>query len=289
MQALEAELNDRQAGLRTRIGELRSRREAVEASGDIATHRLEAEQRKRALDEALRRWVVCRLAEGLFADTLKEYERSHVPEVIRSAGERFARVTGGRYQAVHALEGGRLRVTTGEDAVLDAGDLSRGTQEQLYLVVRLGLVDSFSKQSESLPLVLDDVLMNSDPERQEGLIRALVDAGRDHQTIVLTCHPLASAAIRRQAPGAQVVRLARLAGIVGSAGAGTRVVAASVAASASTEVAAAAEAGGEPGGEPGAVDARLCAQARRCGNTPTGWAAARSVKSWGSRRGSCGR
>lgn len=210
LSAWEAGLNDREEGLRTRVGALRSRREALEVSGDVARHRLETERCKQVLAEALRRWVVCRLADALIGDTLKEYERSHVPEVVRSASERFARVTGGRYRSVQALEGGRLRVTTGEDAVLNAADLSRGTQEQLYLVVRLGLVDSFSRQSESLPLILDDVLVNSDPERQEGLIRALVDASDDHQTIVLTCHPQATAAIQRQAPGAQVVRLGRI-------------------------------------------------------------------------------
>ncbi len=214
---LEARLNDRESGLRMQLGELRSRREALEVSGDIARHRLLAGQRGKELAEALRRWVVCRLADGLIGDTLKEYERRHVPEVIRSASERFARITGGRYQSVHAVEGGRFRVATGPDAVLDAGQLSRGTQEQLYLVVRLGLVDSFSRQSASLPLVLDDVLVNADPERREGLIRVLVDASQDHQTIVLTCHPEVSAAIRRQAPGAQVLGLERISGPVSTA------------------------------------------------------------------------
>jgi|GEM_PF-3297964 len=267
LRTLEAELNDREGGLRARVGELRTRRVALEGSADIARHRLEAEQRKRALGEALRRWVVCRLADGLIGDTLKEYERSHVPEVIRSASERFARVTRGRYQAVHALEGGVLRVATGGDAVLDAGHLSRGTQEQLYLVVRLGLVDSFSRQSESLPLVLDDVLVNSDPERQEGLIRALVDAARDHQTIVLTCHPHASAAILREAPGAQLVRLGRIAG----AGAGMAV---GRAVGTGRSAVAAAAGAGEAGAEAEAGATRADAEVAAAAEAGAGAAAA---------------
>ncbi len=207
---LDARLNDREDGLRTRLGEVRARRATLEASADIPTNRLRAEELKTALTQQIRRWILFRLAEDLIGDTLKEYERTHVPNVLRSASARFAAVTTDRYRNVQAGDKGHLRVHTADDDVLDAGVLSRGTQEQLYFVVRLGLADSFAEQSASLPLVLDDVLVNADPERRAGVVRVLAEASRDHQSIVLTCHPDTSAALLANIPDAQVVRLPRI-------------------------------------------------------------------------------
>jgi len=214
--ALEREMNDSESGLHAQLAAARNRRLALEESGDIATLRLQAEQVRSSLSQSLRRWVVCRLADALISDTLQDYERNHVPEVLRSASARFAAVTAGRYGAVRAVEAGRLLVDTAGGDVLDAAGLSRGTQEQLYLVVRLGLVDSFSRQSESLPLILDDVLVNADPERRQGLLRVLVEASRDHQTFLLTCHPEVSASVLAAVPEAQHVVLQRIGASAGT-------------------------------------------------------------------------
>lgn len=223
LQRAEQQLNDTSDGLRTKLGGLRTRRQDLEASGKVATLRLAAEQRKAELAQLVRQLVVHRLADALIGDTLKEYENTHVPDVLRLAAGHLMEVTGGRYVGIHALEKGQLRVATAGNDVLDSALLSQGTQEQLYFVVRLGLVDSFAQQSEPLPLVLDDVLVNADPERQDGMIRALVRASRDHQALFLTCHPDESRAILAHIPDAQLVHLGQIAtsGAVDAAQIGT--------------------------------------------------------------------
>ncbi|MDZ7669503.1 MAG: AAA family ATPase [Gammaproteobacteria bacterium] len=65
--------------------------------------------------------------------------------------------------------------------------LSGGAREQLSLLVRLGLAEVLGAE-EPWPLVLDDVLVNTDAERIRRMQRALFHAGRRMQILLFTCH-----------------------------------------------------------------------------------------------------
>jgi uncharacterized protein YhaN len=67
--------------------------------------------------------------------------------------------------------------------------LSRGTAEQLYLALRLGLAHSFSLRQGALPIFMDDVCVNFDPKRTEQMIRTILDFGQNHQIFYFTCQP----------------------------------------------------------------------------------------------------
>jgi energy-coupling factor transporter ATP-binding protein EcfA2 len=67
--------------------------------------------------------------------------------------------------------------------------LSRGTREQLFLSLRLALADSYARRGKTLPLVLDDVLVNFDTQRAKAAATMLRDfAASGHQLLVFTCH-----------------------------------------------------------------------------------------------------
>jgi recombinational DNA repair ATPase RecF len=66
--------------------------------------------------------------------------------------------------------------------------LSGGAQEQIALLARLAcarIVD----QDSGVPVILDDILGYSDPDRLETMGAVLSIAGRETQVIVLTCTP----------------------------------------------------------------------------------------------------
>lgn len=198
--------------LNEKTGALTQKLEEVEASADLATQLQTAERVAAEARAHVRRWVVARLAKGLIDDTLHEYERTKVPEVLRRAGHHFGTMTAGRYVRVHLHEGRELRAFTPNDDVLTAPDLSRGTFEQLYLAVRLGLIESFSAANVALPLVLDDVLANADPERAARLAAVLAGLAERQQLLFLTCHPHMAALLVAQVPHAKHVVLPQLAG-----------------------------------------------------------------------------
>ena len=66
--------------------------------------------------------------------------------------------------------------------------MSRGTREQLYLALRFGLILEFGEHAERLPVVVDEALINFDPERARYAAEAFARLAETHQVLVFTCH-----------------------------------------------------------------------------------------------------
>lgn len=66
--------------------------------------------------------------------------------------------------------------------------LSQGAKEQLLLSLRIGVAATLGEE-EPQSLILDDVLVHTDPARQERVLDLLETTARDLQILILTCHP----------------------------------------------------------------------------------------------------
>ena len=86
-------------------------------------------------------------------------------------------------------------------------DLSRGTREQLYLALRFGLIREFGEHVESLPVIVDEILVNFDPDRTRRAAAAFSDISRTNQVLVFTCHPTMVEAFQDACPDAQVIEI----------------------------------------------------------------------------------
>lgn len=188
----------------------RRRREALETSADVPRLQAELESLQAELDEAVTCYRELGLARALVDRTLREFMRTRQPKVLATAGEAFGRVTGGRYTAVVQPEDleDDLRVLDADGRAKSLDALSRGTAEQLYLCLRLGLAHEFAARSVALPFVMDDCLVDFDPARAAATADLLVEFAIANQVLVFTCHP-ATAALLEEASGgtAAVVRL----------------------------------------------------------------------------------
>lgn len=165
----------------------------ITSSSDIPRLEQACLELEEQLREAMRSYLVASGARMLLARTLKHYEQQRQPVVLERAGVHFAKVTKERYVrlGIDSTDASKpsIRAIRPDGSFVDAADLSRGTMEQLYLCLRLGLAESFAERYVPLPVVLDDVLVNFDPERKEAVVKELASTARDHQVILLTCHP----------------------------------------------------------------------------------------------------
>jgi len=59
------------------------------------------------------------------------------------------------------------------------------------------LVEHFGREAESLPVVMDDILVNFDPTRAERAARSIEDLATRHQVLYFTCHPATPLAATR--------------------------------------------------------------------------------------------
>ncbi|MBP6783944.1 MAG: AAA family ATPase [Verrucomicrobiales bacterium] len=97
----------------------------------------------------------------------------------------LAPLTSERYRGLRLEEG---RVSRNDALTLPFDVLSAGTRASLGLAVRLSMARWFLEGSDGF-LILDDPLVDLDPERQEAAAAMLKHFAKDKQVILLTCHP----------------------------------------------------------------------------------------------------
>ncbi|MBI5248534.1 MAG: AAA family ATPase, partial [Desulfomonile tiedjei] len=136
--------------------------------------------------------IAAKIACSLMERTLRLYELEKQPKVLERTSEIFRTITGNGFQRViFPLDGASIKVERSNGTMIDEELLSRGTLEQLYLSLRLAHLDVYHRDKPSIPLVMDDVLVNFDPERAKRTASALADFsdGSGIQIIFFTCHP----------------------------------------------------------------------------------------------------
>ena len=180
-----------------------------EESSRLRTHR---ETLVEQLRECAREWSKLAVAEALLEKTRQKFEEERQPRVIQHAQEFFSHITGQRYERLFVPIGDRtVTVMDGAGGAKQPGALSRGTREQLYLALRFGLVREFGEHAERLPVVVDEVLVNFDPERARLAAEAFAALSETNQVLVFTCHP-GTAGLFAEAAGAQVIEVEPAAG-----------------------------------------------------------------------------
>ncbi|GAB6166367.1 hypothetical protein JCM19992_23670 [Thermostilla marina] len=137
-----------------------------------------------------REWNSIALLERALARVRRRFETRRQPEALREASKLFRRLTRGRYRRVWTpIDEAVLFVDDAQNGVRRVEQLSRGTREQLFLALRLSVASVYAHQEKSLPIVLDDVLVNFDVKRVTAavdVLRRLAEAGR--QILLFTCH-----------------------------------------------------------------------------------------------------
>jgi DNA repair exonuclease SbcCD ATPase subunit len=184
----------------------------AEAEEVLAAARVELE-RVRALDETLTETL-------RFLDAAQQRVHRDIAPVLANAVRRWLpRVTSGRYGDVR-VDPQTLKVSVlGPDGRWrDAALLSRGTAEQIYLLLRVALAEHLTRDGEVCPLILDDVTVQCDDERTLAVLDTLHALGRERQVILFSQERavLAWAQVNLREPRDRVIVLERLdsAGIV---------------------------------------------------------------------------
>lgn len=185
-----ADLKDQRARrehLTERIERIRAAIHEARGSLELETAVTAREKARADLAEERDRQILASVAEAFALHVVEESQRSDLPLVFQRAQAIFAEVTQGRYRldwlddAFSAYD-----QVSGRSVALDG--LSSGTRVQLLLSVRLAFVQL--GEAVALPLLLDETLATSDPERSAEVIRAigeLISDGR--QCFYFTTQP----------------------------------------------------------------------------------------------------
>lgn len=171
------------------IGELRNKIERLSSSEDLLVKQSETELKKQQLRDYARVWVKLQIPLFALEKAISKYENTRQPGVIKAAEDVFSSITNHAYTAIiKPIDSDELRIRDSSGASKGVMEMSRGTKEQLYLAMRLGLIKEYEIRSESLPIIMDDILANFDDDRGPLAVKALEEFSKDRQIIVLTCH-----------------------------------------------------------------------------------------------------
>ena len=127
---------------------------------------------------------------SLLLETLQKQVIEEIKGDLLDQASRVLRdMTDGEYQRIMPLDeidkaGFQLTGAGGERWLPEA--LSRGTTEQLFLAVRLGRIREIDPP---LPVILDDCLVNFDPQHAYQAMQGINKLSKRNQIFVLTCHP----------------------------------------------------------------------------------------------------
>lgn len=205
------ELTEQRDSLLRFQAEIESEERRLLQINSVAESQTTIESLKLEAEELAGRLRACLLARQLLRNANARFEDLHQPELLRISSEIFARVTQGRYTSVLKKESGKgesifVRNRSGED-ILDA-HLSRGTREQLYISIRLALVTR--PNSLDLPLLMDDVMVNADIERAQGLANELAIVSQSRQILYFCAKPDALRLFEEAGANVNVVEMKRL-------------------------------------------------------------------------------
>ncbi len=184
------------------------RLEQAEGSGTLSRLRLRAASLSGTIRGLGLEWSRYALARHLLLEARGRFEKERQPGVIRAASALFSAITGGAWVGIAAsLEDSSLRVLPPHGEPVSPEVLSRGTQEQLYLALRLAHIRNHAAQAAALPVIMDDVLVNFDPDRALrtaqtfGDLASSQEGSPGHQLLYFTCHPHMADMLRKAVPG----------------------------------------------------------------------------------------
>ena len=188
-------------------GELAKQREELESHRDRES-RLDEELRRLATSERLRRaeekmdrarsrleplareYAVNRIAALILQELHDRFIEQTREELLSGASEVFRRLTSGAYSEIgltdQVVDADFVSVTDEGKSLETTNYLSRGTQEQLFLAVRLSRI---REVDPPLPVILDDSLVNFDMAHRKNAAQIVADLADRNQVFVLTCHP----------------------------------------------------------------------------------------------------
>ena len=115
----------------------------------------------------------------------EKMKNSITPKFTKNLSNTVEKISNGKYNKVSINDEQGLIVENQYGDYISAERLSTGTVDQLYLSLRLSMIDEIS--DESMPIILDEAFAYYDETRLENILKFLSDELGNHQLIIFTC------------------------------------------------------------------------------------------------------
>ena len=107
------------------------------------------------------------------------------PKFTENLSNNISKISDGKYTKVKVSDDKGLIIENKYGEYIPAELLSIGTIDQLYLSLRLSMIDDLS--TEKMPIILDEAFAYYDDERLQNILKFLNENMKEHQVIIFTC------------------------------------------------------------------------------------------------------
>lgn len=125
------------------------------------------------------------LAKEILAESYEEMRNTVTPKFTQELSKNISEITEKKYSKIMFNDEQGLIVELETGNYVPASKLSIGTIDQLYLSLRLSMIDELSE--ENLPIILDEAFAYYDTERLTNILKYLDEKYKTHQIILFTC------------------------------------------------------------------------------------------------------
>ena len=140
---------------------------------------------KEKLAELREKESIINIAIENLMDAYEEMKTTITPKFTRNLSESIQKISSNKYNKVTINDENGMIIENNRGEYVEAIKLSTGTIDQLYLALRLSMIDELSK--ENLPIILDESFAYSDNNRLKNMLQYLTSDLSNHQTIIFTC------------------------------------------------------------------------------------------------------
>ncbi len=183
-------LKEKQEELKEEKIRLTQTKENLERVGSLVDIKNDKNIKINQLKEQLKTLIKKEVIYNLIQKAKEKFNETQ-PNLV-CAKEYLNKITCGKYNEINFETG---TISGNEIGDKDWDCLSRGTKEQLYLALRLGYANNFSKNIDGtpnglpdMPLIIDDAFVNFDPNRTAAILKCLKEFSKNNQVLYFTCH-----------------------------------------------------------------------------------------------------
>ena len=125
------------------------------------------------------------LAREVLIQAYEEMKTSVTPKFTQNLSSIISYITNKKYSKVVFHDEQGLIVELANGNYEPVSKLSIGTIDQLYLSLRLSMIEELSE--EKMPIILDETFAYYDTERLENILKYINNSFNGHQIIIFTC------------------------------------------------------------------------------------------------------
>ena len=124
-------------------------------------------------------------AKQVLEKSYDEMKNTVTPKITQELSKNIDNITAGKYTNLMFNDEEGLIVETENGNYVPASRLSIGTIDQLYLSLRLSMIEELSE--EKMPIILDEAFAYYDEQRLANILKYLNEKYSSHQVILFTC------------------------------------------------------------------------------------------------------